>query len=1394
MKTKKQLTNRILSLVLTFMMVIGLLPMSSLTAFAQESDGCQCHIAITIECDDPAGEAMVKANGGVYAGLYSPFLWGYSEIIDPETGNNEKHMENGIIHIPYQASYPPITLFQLHPIQVDGYTVTMTEAEEGIYYPLEGSNKYPPKVTVTYTKPHTHDWKYTASGTTITATCNAEGCPSADGGSVTIAAPTDLTYNGSSKDATLSYNNWNFENPTITYNNTNRVNVTGKDITASFTVGTVTAKVDYKIKPIDITADMVSVDPESTEYNGSKITPAVTVKKGGATLVKDTDYTLSGGMSGTDVGVYTITVEGKGNYGGTAQVKWNINAKNMSGITAENITATYDGNTHSIEVKGAPKDATITYSTDGKNYSSVSPVFKNVADSGTVYYKVSLANYNEFNGSATVKINPKEIGFSWGGTQFIPYTGQLVLPEVTATGLAEGDTCEVIVAVAETTEGAGIDPGKWTAKITGLSNENYKFSENNTVPFEVKYTIYAKQTAPVLISGAESIKGKGDGYISGLTIEMEYATKRTNVDSEYTWITDPDMTFAPGTYYVRYAAKDYHYSSPYTEVTVAEGRKLTVTVPTTQTGYTLEVADTELVWNGSTTITFALADGYSKTNDFAVKVNGEKVELDANGKYVITNAQENITVTVEGVADTTAPTAEITLGTHKWNSFFNKITFGLFFKETQSVTVSAEDVNTGSGIDKVYYYLASKELTKDDAMALADWTEYKGEFSINPNNEYIIYVKAVDKAGNATYVSSEYGIVLDNIAPTIEGIENGGTYYGDKVFKAPDENFFKIEVDGNDITATEGDDEFVIKADNKEHTVTVTDGAGNITKYTIMVYKRYNVTFTDGEGGYYEKEFKYDEVITIPTNEFFEDTFRKTGYTLTEWQGYTEGMTMPLENLTFTAVYTPNNYTVEFDTNGGETIDPITVTFDEKYGTLPSSSIAGLKSGNKDWYLVDENGNVTEINIRNLTQVSTARDHKLFIKRYVLSPSVSIKLTVPGGLSDDYSYYVPGASQRVLTATVNNSNTELLSYTYQWYKDDVLIEGATESVLTLDGNVADSGTYKVEITATLKDGTGIVVTASSATGSAEKDVKIMHATNTLYYDANGGEGGPQNSFTGGTSLNVYKDEPTREHYDFIGWNTKADGSGDSYKASDAYVFTEDGGNGGCVATLYAQWKLKEYTVTYMADGEVVAELTVEHGSNADCPIVPQKDGYVGKWDRNNENITSDTVINAVYTEIDNVVPDEFKTDDKTDLEDAKKQLEDMLDDNSYTEDDKKAIEDEIKRIDEALEVIGNVEAALELIDKLPETVKKDDEAAIKAADDAYNALTDYEKSLVGKDAKKALDDAKAALAELNKPADSKSPDTGDNSNMFLWIALLLLSGGAGITLTVVDRKRKAKEN
>ena len=130
--------------------------------------------------------------------------------------------------------------------------------------------------------------------------------------------------------------------------------------------------------------------------------------------------------------------------------------------------------------------------------------------------------------------------------------------------------------------------------------------------------------------------------------------------------------------------------------------------------------------------------------------------------------------------------------------------------------------------------------------------------------------------------------------------------------------------------------------------------------------------------------------------------------------------------------------------------------------------------------------------------------------------------------------------------------------------------------------------------------------------------------------------------------------------------------------------------------------------------------------------------------------------------------------------------------NNLTEDEKKAVQDDIDRIDEALKVIEKVETVEDQINVLPDTVTKDDIEAIKAAENIYNALTDYEKSLVNKDSKTKLDKAIADLAELNKPADTTPPITGDNSR-WLWVALMFISGSAIITFAVYSRKKQAAQ-
>lgn len=80
---------------------------------------------------------------------------------------------------------------------------------------------------------------------------------------------------------------------------------------------------------------------------------------------------------------------------------------------------------------------------------------------------------------------------------------------------------------------------------------------------------------------------------------------------------------------------------------------------------------------------------------------------------------------------------------------------------------------------------------------------------------------------------------------------------------------------------------------------------------------------------------------------------------------------------------------------------------------------------------------------------------------------------------------------------------------------------------------------------------------------------------TITYNANGGSGSMASQTVNGTSASVGTSTFTRTGYNFTGWNTKADGSGTSYSNGQAITLT---GN----ITLYAQWSIKMFTLTYNA--------------------------------------------------------------------------------------------------------------------------------------------------------------------------------------------------------------------
>ena len=190
---------------------------------------------------------------------------------------------------------------------------------------------------------------------------------------------------------------------------------------------------------------------------------------------------------------------------------------------------------------------------------------------------------------------------------------------------------------------------------------------------------------------------------------------------------------------------------------------------------------------------------------------------------------ENITVTAQW-KDSEKPTGEIKINENSWKAFLNNITFGLFFKDTQTVTINAAD-NSGETVT-VEFLLSDKELTKAELDGMT-FTAYTAPFGIDPDNEYIIYVRLTDNAGNTDYICSD-GIVLDGTSPVITGIEDGKTYCEAQTVTITEKYVDTVTVNGTTVTLdTTGS--FTLAPADGEQKIVVTDKAGNTAEMTVTV-------------------------------------------------------------------------------------------------------------------------------------------------------------------------------------------------------------------------------------------------------------------------------------------------------------------------------------------------------------------------------------------------------------------------------------------------------------------------------------------------------------------------------------------------------------------------------
>ena len=208
---------------------------------------------------------------------------------------------------------------------------------------------------------------------------------------------------------------------------------------------------------------------------------------------------------------------------------------------------------------------------------------------------------------------------------------------------------------------------------------------------------------------------------------------------------------------------------------------------------------------------------------------------------------ENMTITAKW-RDIAVPTGEIKIAENGWKSFLNTITFSLFFKDTQTVTVTAAD-NSGEAV-KIEYLLSDKALT-ESKLAGKTFTAYSAPFSINPDNEYVIYVKLTDTSGNFAYINTN-GIVLDATVPGISGIADGKTYCAAQTITVDEKYISTVKVNDTEVSLDENG-KFVLSPASGKQTIVVTDEAGNETRVTVTVNDGHTYEWQSENGQYWQK-------------------------------------------------------------------------------------------------------------------------------------------------------------------------------------------------------------------------------------------------------------------------------------------------------------------------------------------------------------------------------------------------------------------------------------------------------------------------------------------------------------------------------------------------------------